>query len=123
MEAKAFARYQRFGARKVAQVCDQIRGKSVLQADAILPQIPRRSGVLVQKTLKSAFANLMVKVGRKLEPNRAFVSACWSTSGPMQALKRIQPGPQGRALPFKRKMCHLTIVVSDEIAGKKSKGA
>jgi large subunit ribosomal protein L22 len=29
-------------------------------------------------------------------------------------LKRIQPGPQGRALPFKRKVCHLTITVSDE---------
>ena len=121
MEATAFARFQRFGTRKVAQVCDQIRGKSILQADAILPQIPRRAGVLVEKTLKSAFANLMVKSGKKLDPARAYVKACWSNNGPMQALKRIQPGPQGRALPFKRKMCHLTITVSDE-AGK-GKGA
>ena len=117
MEATAFARFQRFGPRKVGQVCEQIRGKSILQAEAILPQIPRRAGVMVEKTLKSAFANLMVKSGKKVDPARAWVKAAFSNQGPMQALKRIQPGPQGRALPFKRKMCHLTITVSDE-AGK-----
>lgn len=121
MEATAFARFQRFGPRKVAQVCGQIRGKSVSQAEALLPQIPRRAGVVVAKTLRSAFSNLRVKAGRKLEPAQAFVKAAWSNQGPLQALKRIQPGPMGRALPFKRKMCHLTIVVSDA-QGLRAKG-
>lgn len=117
MEATAFARFQRFGPRKVAQVCAQIRGQSVSQAEAILPQVPRRASTVVAKTLKSAFANLRVKTGKKLEPEQAFVKAAFSNQGPLQALKRIQPGPMGRALPFKRKMCHLTIVVSDAKGG------
>ena len=118
MEATAFARFQRYGRRKVGQVCDQIRGKSVAQAQALLPQIPRRAGTMVEKTLRSAFANLMVKSGRKLDPSSAFVVTAFANQGPMQALKRVQPGPQGRALPFKRKMCHVTITVSDAAKGK-----
>jgi large subunit ribosomal protein L22 len=121
MEATAYAKFQRFGRRKVGQVLDEIRGKSVRTAEAILPQVPRRASALVQKTLKSAVANLMVKAGKKLEPSQIWVKAAWSNQGPMKNLKRIQPGPMGRALPFKRKMCHLTVVVSDE--SRKVKGA
>ena len=121
MEAKAHANFQRFGPRKVAQVLDQIRGQSVTRAESLLPQIPRRAGVVVSKTLKSAVANLSVKAGKKLAGDQVWVKECWSSSGPMLALKRIQPGPQGRAMPFKLKMCHLTIVVSDA-AGLKAKG-
>lgn len=40
MEAIAHARFQRFGTRKVAQTLKEIRGKSVLEAEQILPMIP-----------------------------------------------------------------------------------
>ena len=39
--------------------------------------------------------------------------------GPMKNLKRIQPGPQGRAMPYKRNVCHLTVTVSDVKGGHK----
>jgi len=117
MEATAKARFQRFGPRKVAQVLQWIRGQSLARSQAILPRIPRRAATLVEKTLRSAAANLAVKAGRQIPPEKVWVKAAWANQGPMKALKRIQPGPMGRALPFKRKMCHLTIVVSD---GKES---
>ncbi|MFA6031004.1 MAG: 50S ribosomal protein L22 [Elusimicrobiota bacterium] len=114
MEATAYARFQRYGARKVAQVLDQIRGKSVAKAEEILPTIPRRATELVGKTLRSAAANLQHRTGKPLEPRDVFIKAAWVGQGPMGHMKRVLPAPQGRAYTFKRKVCHLTMVVSDE---------
>ena len=116
MEATAYARFQRYGARKGAQVLGQIRGKSVARAESLLPLIPRRATGVVAKTLKSAVANLQVRAGKKLESGSVFVKAAWVGQGPMGQLKRVLPAPQGRAMTFKRKVCHLTMVVSDERA-------
>jgi len=125
MEAIAHARYQRFGARKVAQVLDEIRGKSVFQAEQILPAVPRVCGRMVEKTLRSAAHNLAIKAsraGKTLVPEQVFVKSCWADMGPMGPMKRVMPGPQGRANTFKRKVCHLTVVVSDErVSGKAKK--
>lgn len=117
MEAIAHARFQRFGTRKVAQVLKEIRGKTVLEAEEILPLIPRVCGRMVEKTLRSAAANLTIKAhraGKQLQPEQVYVKECWSDMGPMGHMKRVLPAPQGRAYTFKRKVCHLTVVVSDE---------
>lgn len=121
MEATAHARFQRFGTRKVAQVLREIRGKSVLEAEQILPMIPRACAVMVDKALKSAAANLAVKAsrsGKQLVPANVYIKQCWSDMGPMGHMKRVMPGPQGRANTFRRKVCHLTVVVSDEREGQ-----
>ena len=114
MEAIAHARFQRYGARKVAQVLDQIRGKSLENAEQLLPAVPRRCAELVVKTLKSAAANLRVKAGKKIESDGIFLTQAWVGQGPMGHMKRVLPAPMGRAMTFKRKVCHLTMVVSDE---------
>lgn len=114
MEATAYSKFQRFGARKVAQVLGNIRGKSYRDAQHLLPVLSRSCAVMVGKTLKSAYANLLVRLGKPLEPEQVWVKSCWVGQGPMKGLKRIQPGPQGRAMPYKRKMCHLTITVADQ---------
>jgi len=114
MEATAYARFQRYGSRKVAQVLSEIRGKTVFRAEEILPMIPRKSTVIVAKTLRSATANLQVKAGKKLDLAAIYVKAAWVGQGPMSHMKRVLPAPQGRAMTFKRKVCHLTMVVSDE---------
>ena len=95
----------------------EIRGKSVLEAEQILPSIPRACGRMVGKTLHSAAHNLSVKAGRAgktLKAESVYVKSCWAALGPMGQLKRVMPAPQGRAMTFKRKVCHLTVVVSDE---------
>ncbi|MFC1678907.1 50S ribosomal protein L22 [Elusimicrobiota bacterium] len=125
MEAIAHARFQRYGARKVAQVLDQIRGKSVERAEELLPLVARRATELVGKTLKSAVSNLQVKAGRKLDPSDIWVRGAWVGQGPMGQMKRVRPAPMGRAMIIKRKVCHLTLVLSDEAVatrrGKKGK--
>lgn len=92
---------------------DEIRGKDIQTAQAILAVVPRRAAVAVTKTMRSAAANLSVKLGRKVDLNSIWIKSAWSDKGPMKPLRRIRPGPMGRAMPFKRKLCHITIVVSD----------
>ena len=113
MEAMVRSRFQRYGARKVNQALGQIRGKSLWNAYQILPQVPRISAVMILKAVKSAQANLNVKAGKALDPKRVFITSAWAGLGPMGQLKRVKPAPQGRAMTFRRKMCHLTIVVSE----------
>jgi len=125
MEATAHANFQRFGSRKVNQVLREIRGKSVLEAEQIIPAIPRACGTMVEKALKSAAANLALKAGRTgktLVPADVYVKSCWATIGPTGNLRRVKPAPQGRAMMFKRKVCHLTVVVSDERKDGKGNG-
>ena len=117
MEALAKAKFQRFGRRKVAQVLDQIRGKSVLSAEQIADILPRTCAVMVKKTVHAAAANLSVKLGRKADPALMWIKTAFADQGPMSQLRRVQPGPHGRAMPFKRKMCHLTVIVSDSKKG------
>lgn len=123
MEAKAFARFQRFGTRKVAQVLRELRGKTVFKVEQILPMIPRECGKMISKTVQSAAANLTIKAhraGKTLVPADVYIKECWSTMGPTGNLRRVMPAPMGRANTFKRKVCHLTVVVSDEPqSGKK----
>jgi len=114
MDAVAKARFQRFGARKVAQVLDQIRGKSVWKACQVLPEVPRAAGTMVEKTILSAAANLSMRAKKKLDPKEIFVTSAWVGQGPMGQMKRVLPAPMGRAMTFKRKVCHLTVVVSEK---------
>ena len=113
MEATAKAKFQRFGARKVAQVLDEIRGKSVQRAEELLPGIPRRAAVMVAKTLKSATANLLVRAGKNIEADGIWITEAFVGLGPMGQMRRVRPAPMGRAMTIKRKVCHLTMTVAD----------
>ncbi|MBU2573988.1 MAG: 50S ribosomal protein L22 [Elusimicrobia bacterium] len=118
MDAICKLKYQRYGRRKVGRLLDQIKGKSLFEAEHILASLPMRATELVHKAVKSAGANLSVKLGKKLDIKRIWVKTAFADQGPMKFLRRVQPGPQGRAMPFKRKMCHVTVTVSDIKGGK-----
>lgn len=120
MEAKCNLRYQRYGRRKVGQLLDQVRGKNLYQAEQILANIPMKATELVNQAIRSAGANLSVKLGKKLDLKSVWVVTAFADQGPMKMLRRVQPGPQGRAMPFKRKMCHISVTVSDIKGGKNS---
>jgi len=118
MEACSKAKFQRYGSRKVRFLLDLVRGKSVKASQGIIPFSGLRCSDLVQKTINSAAANLGVKTGTKNpDLSKIYIKEAYSTQGPMKHLKRIQPGPQGRAMPYKKSVCHLTVIVSDEKKG------
>ena len=108
MEALAREKFVRFAPRKVNQVLSLVRGKSVPAALTLLKFVPKSCATMVGKTIKSAAAN----AGDPEAKNPRFtVSSAWVGQGPV--LKRMRAHAMGRGATYKRKTCHLTVVVSD----------
>jgi large subunit ribosomal protein L22 len=111
MLAVARARYVRVSARKAKLVLDQIRGRSVADALAVLQFTPRTAARLVEKVLRSAVANAEHNHQvRNLDDLR--VVHATADGGP--SMKRVQPRAMGRAFFIRHRTSHLTIGVSDE---------
>ena len=108
MEATAISKFSRYAPRKVNQVLEVIRNQPVEKALANVSFCQKQAASkLVAKVLKSAIANS----GKLKAPAGLSVKKCWVGQGP--TLKRLRPGPMGRGMGYKRKTCHLTIVVGD----------
>ena len=110
MATRAVARFVRLGPRKVGQVLDLIRGKGVLEAYQILKFTPRLAAKAVEKVLRSAVANTRTPMD---EPN-LYIREAYVGGGPV--LKRIRPRAMGRAAMYKRKTCHIYIIVESRKA-------
>ena len=109
MEAKATLRYIRISPRKVGIVCDQIRGKSVKDAEAILNLIPKAASDPLSKLVHSAAANAENNHG--MDPEKLFVAETYATPGPI--IKRFMPRAKGRAYGIKKRTSHVTVVVKE----------
>jgi large subunit ribosomal protein L22 len=108
-------RFARLTARKARLAADLIRGKDVNQAMEILQFSPKRSSAFLLKVLKSATAN--ASQDEDVNVNRLYVSECRADDGPLHGRLRWRPGPQGRAMPYRKRTSHLTVVVSEREAG------
>src|SRR5205085_10354772 len=95
-------------ASKAREVLDLIRGKHVVEADAILQFSERDSAIVIRKCLASAVAN--ARANDEQDPDTLFVSACYADEGP--TLKRWRPRARGRATRIRKRTCHITIIVS-----------
>ncbi|MDP3024461.1 MAG: 50S ribosomal protein L22 [candidate division Zixibacteria bacterium] len=120
MEAVARAKFSRGSARKVRRVVELIKGKNVEEALNILSFVPKYAAKYLEKTLKSASANAINQEGTaKLKAEDLFIKKIFVDGGPI--MKRIRPASMGRAFRIRKRTNHLTIVVSNEIEGKKKK--
>ena len=115
LEARAVTKYTRISPRKVRQVVDLIRGKSVEDAMNLLHFTVKGGADPVEKTLRSAVANAMNKEeAAKLDAEDLFIKEIKVDEGP--TMRRYNPGPMGRASLIRKRSCHITVVVSDEAA-------
>jgi len=115
MRAQAIAKSIRMSPRKVRLVVDQIRGLPVNDAYALLQFSPKRAAEPVRKTLQSAVANAQGKAdegGEALDVDDLVVSQVFVDEGP--TLKRWRAAAMGRAMPRRRRMSHITVVVDTE---------
>lgn len=111
MEATAIARFQRGSSRKMNRICELIRNKSVPKALAILDFLPKPTKQPILKTLKSASANALLKVGKaKISQEDLYVKYATADGGPL--MKRFQAGPRGSASRILRRTCHINITVA-----------
>ncbi len=105
-------RFARLTARKARLSADLIRGKDVNEAMEVLRFSPRRSSAFLLKVLKSAVAN--ASLDENVNVNRLYVSDCRADDGPLLNRRlRWRAGPQGRAMPIRKRTSHITVVVSE----------
>ncbi len=105
---RASAKYVRSSARKARLVCDQIRGKSVEDARAILAMTSRSVARDWIKLLESAVAN--AENNHELVGEELRIKAVTADEGP--TLKRFRPRAMGRATPIRKRTSHLTILLT-----------
>ena len=101
-------RYLRASAQKTRLVVDQIRGRRVDAARALLRNSRKAVARDVLKLLMSAVANTENRAEAGLvDTDELFVTRAFVDEGPVA--KRIQPAPMGRAFPILKRSCHVTI--------------
>jgi large subunit ribosomal protein L22 len=112
MQARAIARHVGMSPRKVRLVVDQIRGKRVGEAYAILQYSKKSAAEPVGKTLRSAVANAQNRAqdgGQVLDLDDLVVREVYVNPGP--TLRRFRAAAMGRAAPIRKRTSHITVVV------------
>ncbi len=108
----AKANYIRMSPSKVRITLDTIRGKSAVDAVAILENSPHSAAEACLKVLNSAIANAENNKGiNRLD---LFVAECFVSPGP--SLKRILIRARGRADRLLKRTSHITIIL-DKVGG------
>jgi large subunit ribosomal protein L22 len=106
-EARAVARLLRVSPRKLSLLAELIRGKKVDKALADLTFSRKRIARDVKKTLESAIAN--AENNHDLDVDQLIVSEAYV--GKNLVMKRLRPGPRGRASRILKPFAQITVVV------------
>jgi len=118
-EARALMRGTRQSPYKMRLVIDQIRGKDVNEALALLTFSKKHAAKQIEKTLKSAVANAEQaarSTNASLDVDALYIKKAIINEGPK--LKRFMPAAQGRATPIRKRTSHVEIVVSERSGGR-----
>ncbi len=105
---RASARYVRTAPRKVRLVADQIRGKDVEEALALLRFSPRGASVTLRKLVESAAAN--AENNHDLDPDEMKIAEISVDEGP--TMRRYRPRARGRATPINKRTCHINVALT-----------
>ena len=106
MIATARLKYLGVSAQKTRLVVDQVRGKDVGDALAILRFSPKRVARDLEKVVRSALANAQQK-DPKLDVDRLVVARAVVNDGP--PMKRARHRSMGRLYRILKRSCHVTI--------------
>lgn len=101
--------FVRVSSTKAKIVLDQIKGKDVQTALAILEYTPRYAADVIKKVVQSAIANAEHNKG--MDVSKLYVDEAYATQGP--TLKRIRPRAQGRAFRIDKQTSHITVVLNE----------
>ncbi len=118
--ARAIQRTTRQSPYKMRLVIDQIRGKNVSDALALLRFSKKHAAKQIEKTLSSAVANAEYKAriaNEAIDLDMLVISHAVVNEGP--SLKRFMPAAQGRATPIRKRTSHVEIYVSERAAKAK----
>ena len=105
--AKAIARFIRISPYKVRVVLDNIRGKKVNDAIAILDNTNKAGALPIKKVVLSAAANAEHNLGMNKDDLK--IAVCYADQGP--TLKRMRPMAHGRAFRILKRTSHITVIL------------
>ena len=111
---RAMQRTTRQSPYKMRLVIDQIRGKNVNEALALLTFSKKHAAKQIEKVLKSAIANAEYharEANESLDTDRLYVQYAVINEGPK--LKRYMPAAMGRGTPILKRTSHVEIVVAE----------
>src|SRR5581483_7016417 len=124
-QAVAHLKFARVGPRKLRRVADAIRGKSVREALVLLKFANVYAGAPMEKLVKSAVAN--AGNNHEMNPDNLYIVRVTVDGGPGgRFTKRLDPRAQGRAYFKRKRLSHVTVIVSEQPPAKrrrKSAGA
>ncbi len=110
MEVQTIQRYIHSSPRKLRLVADMVRKMAPVSALRILRITPKYAAKDLSKAIETVLANAKqqgidenVLSFKKLEVDESV------------KMRRFHAGTRGRVKPFKRKMAHIKIVVSDQV--------
>jgi large subunit ribosomal protein L22 len=103
----ACAKHVRISPYKVRVVLDNIRGKSVKDAIAILTNTSKAGADPIKKVVLSAVANAEHNLGMNRDDLK--IAECYADQGP--TLKRMRPMAHGRAFRILKRTSHITVIL------------
>jgi large subunit ribosomal protein L22 len=113
LQATAKLRYVSIPPRKMRLVANMVKGLPIEKALNILNFTPRIAAYHLAKTLKSAAANALSLEGTdQLRPEDLFVKNITVDSAP--TAKRIRFQSMGRIYRYRKRFCHLTVVLEEK---------
>ena len=110
MEVRSFARNAGIAPKKARVILDEIRGKRVDEAMALLRFMPTPHARLVAKAVRSAVAN--AENNYSLNPRTLRIAQAFAGDG--LRFRRMLPRARGRADVMRRRRSNITIVVSEQ---------
>src|SRR5579872_769839 len=112
-EAVAHLRFVRMGPRKLRRVADAIRGKSVREALVLLQFAGVFASEPIEKLVRSAVAN--AGNNHDMNTDDLYITRITVDGGPGgRFTKRLDPRAQGRAYFKRKRLSHVTVIVSEE---------
>jgi large subunit ribosomal protein L22 len=115
-DVRALQRTARQSPYKMRLVVDQIRGKGVNEALALLQFSKKHAAREIAKVLHSAVANAEYRGREANEPvdvDQLYIKHAVINEGPK--LKRFMPAAMGRATPIHKRTSHIEIVVAPRV--------
>ena len=110
VEVRSFARSAPASPKKVRLILDEVRGKRVDEAMALLRYMTSPHSELVAKAVRSAAAN--AENNYDMDPRRLRVTQAFA--GDAEKVRRVMPRARGRGDIIRKRSANVTIVVEEE---------
>src|SRR5579863_9375431 len=115
--AVAHLRFVQTGPRKLRRVADAIRGKSVREALVLLQFADVYAAEPIEKLVRSAVAN--AGNNHDMNTDDLYIARITVDGGPGgRFTKRLDPRAQGRAYFKRKRLSHVTVIVSERPPAK-----